>query len=44
MVCFIWNKPDTNLCAAGVINASKTTVGKQHVKETTEKIKAMAIA
>ena len=41
--CFICNKPDTNLCAAGVMHASKTAVNK-HVKETTEKTKAMAIA
>ena len=44
MVCFICNKRDTNFRAAGLIHASKTAVDKQHVKETTEKIKAMAIA
>ena len=33
-----------NLCAAGVMHASKTAVDKQHIKETTEKIKTMAIA
>ena len=38
MVCFICNKPDTNLCAAELMHASKTAVDKQHVKETTEKI------
>ena len=43
MVCFICNKPDTNICAAGVMNAFKTAVDKQHVKETTEKIKTMAV-
>ena len=44
MVCFICNKPDMNLCAAGVMHASKTAVDKQHIKETTEKIKTMATA
>ena len=34
--CFICNKPDTNLCAAGVMQASKTAVNK-HVRKTTEK-------
>ena len=42
MVCFICNKPDTKLCAAGVKHASKAAVDKQHVKKTTEKIKTMA--
>ena len=44
MVCFIWDKPDANICAAAVMHASRTAVDKQPVKETTEKIKAMAIA
>ena len=44
MACFNSNKPDKNLCAAGVMHASKPAVDKQHVKETTEKIKTMAIA
>ena len=44
MVCFICNNPYTNLGAAGVMHVSKTAVGKQHVKETTEKIKTMVTA
>ena len=38
MVCFICNKPDTNLCAAVVIHACKTAADKQNVKGTTENI------
>ena len=37
MMCFISNKPDTNLCVAGVMHASKTAVvDKQHAKEKTK--------
>ena len=37
--CFICNKPYTTLCAAGVIHVRKIALEKQHVKETTEKVK-----
>ena len=43
MVCFICNKPATNLCAARVMHASKTAADKQHVKETSEKINTTVI-
>ena len=43
MVCFICNKPATNLCAARVMHASKTAADKQHVKETSEKINTIVI-
>ena len=43
MVCFICNKPDKNLCAAGVMHASKTAVDKQHVEDITEKTMAIAL-
>lgn len=37
MMCFISNKPDTNLCVAGVMHANKTVVvDKQHPKEKTK--------
>ena len=41
---FIFKKLDTNLCAVQVMHASKTVVDKEHVNETTKKIKTMEIA
>ena len=41
---FICNKPDINYCAARIMHASRTSVDKQHFKETTEMIKTMGIA
>ena len=44
MICYICEKSDKtdNLHAAGVMHATTNTVDKQHVKDSTKKIKEMA--
>ena len=42
-ICFLCNKSDTVLCAAGAKNASKFTVDKQHVEQMTAKLRSMVL-